>query len=78
MRPIHFLQRKRNCHIKFMSIDGQVAIMGNANMDSLSWFHSQVSESKMSCPIFDVINIVGDQCDDRFAHDCQRLDGCFV
>ncbi len=26
-----------------MSIDDQVAIMGNGNMDSQSWFHSQVN-----------------------------------
>jgi phosphatidylserine/phosphatidylglycerophosphate/cardiolipin synthase-like enzyme len=41
-RPLNFSQSKRNCHIKFMSIDDQVAIMGNGNMDSQSWFHSQV------------------------------------
>ncbi|CAF1383989.1 unnamed protein product [Rotaria sp. Silwood1] len=40
-RPLHFSQKSRNCHIKFMSIDDQVAIMGNGNMDSQSWFHSQ-------------------------------------
>ncbi|CAF0891721.1 unnamed protein product [Adineta ricciae] len=40
-RPLNFSQKKRNCHIKFMAIDGQVAIMGNGNMDSQSWFHSQ-------------------------------------
>ena len=27
-----------------MSIDDQVAIMGNGNMDSQSWFHSQVDK----------------------------------
>jgi len=27
-----------------MSIDDQVAIMGNGNMDSQSWFHSQVNK----------------------------------
>lgn len=26
-----------------MSIDDQVAIMGNGNMDTQSWFHSQVN-----------------------------------
>ena len=36
MRPLHFSQKLRNFHIKFVSIDDQVAIMGNANMDSLS------------------------------------------
>lgn len=45
-RPLNFSQKKRNCHIKFMSIDGQVAIMGNGNMDSQSWFHSQVFKKK--------------------------------
>ncbi|CAF3542409.1 unnamed protein product [Rotaria socialis] len=40
-RPRHFSHKQRNCHIKFMSIDDQVAIMGNGNMDSQSWFHSQ-------------------------------------
>ncbi|CAM4798953.1 unnamed protein product [Rotaria magnacalcarata] len=40
-RPLHFSQKQRNCHIKFMSIDDQVAIMGSGNMDSQSWFHSQ-------------------------------------
>jgi phosphatidylserine/phosphatidylglycerophosphate/cardiolipin synthase-like enzyme len=43
-RPLNFSQKRRNCHIKFMSIDGQVAIMGNGNMDSQSWFHSQVNK----------------------------------
>jgi len=45
-RPLNFSQKKRNCHIKFMSIDDQVAIMGNGNMDSQSWFHSQVRRKK--------------------------------
>ena len=44
-RPLNFSQKKRNCHIKFMSIDDQVAIMGNGNMDTQSWFHSQVNRS---------------------------------
>ena len=44
-QPLNFSQKRRNCHIKFMSIDGQVAIMGNGNMDTQSWFHSQVNSS---------------------------------
>jgi hypothetical protein len=28
-----------------MSIDDQVAIMGNGNMDTQSWFHSQVNST---------------------------------
>ncbi|CAF4947150.1 unnamed protein product [Rotaria sp. Silwood1] len=51
MRPLHFRQKKRNCHIKFMSIDGQVAIMGSANMDSLSWFHSQEINVMIDSPM---------------------------
>ena len=42
-RPLNFSQKKRNCHVKFMAVDDQVAIMGNGNMDTQSWFHSQVS-----------------------------------
>ncbi|UJR38813.1 hypothetical protein I4U23_031478 [Adineta vaga] len=49
-RPIHFLEKKRNCHIKFMSIDDQIAILGNANMDSLSWFHSQEINTMIDSP----------------------------
>ena len=41
-RPLHFAQKKRNCHVKFMSIDDEVAIFGSGNMDTQTWFHSQV------------------------------------
>jgi hypothetical protein len=37
-------QKSRNCHIKYMSIDDQVAILGNENTDTQSWFHSQVNQ----------------------------------
>jgi len=47
-RPLNFSQKSRNCHIKFMSIDDQVAIMGNGNMDTQSWFHSQVNLMEFS------------------------------
>ncbi|UJR31202.1 hypothetical protein I4U23_018706 [Adineta vaga] len=50
-RPLNFSQQKRNCHIKFMSIDGQVAIMGNGNMDSQSWFHSQEINTMIDSPL---------------------------
>jgi len=40
-KPMGAAMKKRNCHIKFMSIDGQVAILGNGNQDTQSWFHSQ-------------------------------------
>lgn len=49
-RPLNFSQRRRNCHIKFMSIDDQVAIMGNGNMDTQSWFHSQEINAMIDSP----------------------------
>ncbi|KAL0486455.1 hypothetical protein AKO1_012030 [Acrasis kona] len=39
--PIHFLDGSRNCHVKFMQVDGKVGIAGSGNMDTQSWFHSQ-------------------------------------
>ncbi|CAF1197233.1 unnamed protein product [Rotaria sordida] len=50
-RPLHFSEKRRNCHIKFMSIDDQVAIMGNGNMDSQSWFHSQEINAMIDSPV---------------------------
>ncbi|CAF0949175.1 unnamed protein product [Adineta steineri] len=50
-RPLNFSQKKRNCHIKFMSIDDQVAIMGNGNMDTQSWFHSQEINAMVDSPV---------------------------
>lgn len=29
--------------VKFFSADGHIAILGNGNQDSQSWFHSQVN-----------------------------------
>ena len=52
IRPLNFSQRRRNCHIKFMSIDDQVAIMGSGNMDSQSWFHSQETKKKRRIQFF--------------------------
>ncbi|CAF3002949.1 unnamed protein product [Rotaria sp. Silwood2] len=49
--PLHFSYKRRNCHIKFMSIDDQVAIMGNGNMDSQSWFHSQEINAMIDSPL---------------------------
>ncbi|CAF1482205.1 unnamed protein product [Adineta steineri] len=34
-----------------MAIDGQVAIMGNGNMDSQSWFHSQEINAMIDSPL---------------------------
>ncbi|KAI9461909.1 hypothetical protein BJY52DRAFT_1257542 [Lactarius psammicola] len=40
-KPLNAALRKRNCHVKFMAVDGQIAILGNGNQDTQSWFHSQ-------------------------------------
>ncbi|EIN06967.1 hypothetical protein PUNSTDRAFT_135667 [Punctularia strigosozonata HHB-11173 SS5] len=39
--PIDAAKKDRNCHIKYACFDDQVAIMGNGNQDTQSWFHSQ-------------------------------------
>ncbi|WWC94525.1 hypothetical protein V866_001371 [Kwoniella sp. B9012] len=41
VRPLNAVKKQRNCHIKFAAYDDQVAIFGNGNQDSQSWFHSQ-------------------------------------
>ncbi|KAI0061253.1 hypothetical protein BV25DRAFT_770703 [Artomyces pyxidatus] len=40
-RPMSAAAKKRNCHVKFMCVDDQIAIQGNGNQDTQSWFHSQ-------------------------------------
>ncbi|KAI0600074.1 hypothetical protein F4775DRAFT_547947 [Biscogniauxia sp. FL1348] len=40
-RPIVAGRRRRSCHIKLLIADGRVAVVGNGNMDTQSWFHSQ-------------------------------------
>jgi len=40
-RPMDAAEKRRNCHVKYCSIDDQVAIQGNGNQDTQSWFHSQ-------------------------------------
>ncbi|KAI1640079.1 hypothetical protein F4809DRAFT_638000 [Biscogniauxia mediterranea] len=40
-RPIVAGRKRRSCHIKLLIADGRVAVMGNGNMDTQSWFHSQ-------------------------------------
>ncbi|KAH8919218.1 hypothetical protein BT69DRAFT_510854 [Atractiella rhizophila] len=39
-KPLNAVKKQRNCHVKFMTIDGKVGIMGNGNQDTQSWFHS--------------------------------------
>ena len=51
--PVRFEKQARNCHVKFMDVDGEVAIMGSGNMDTQSWYHSQevnvMIDSKSLC-----------------------------
>ncbi|UJR19523.1 hypothetical protein I4U23_022653 [Adineta vaga] len=51
IRPFNFSQKQRNCHIKFMSIDEQVAIMGSGNMDTQTWCHSQEMNTMIDSPL---------------------------
>ena len=39
--PISATKKSRNCHVKFMAVDDTIAILGNGNQDTQSWFHSQ-------------------------------------
>ncbi|CAG7917080.1 unnamed protein product [Penicillium olsonii] len=52
-RPIHNSFKKRSCHIKLMIVDQQIAIQGNGNLDTQSFFHSQeinvLIDSEMVC-----------------------------
>ncbi|KAJ5928499.1 hypothetical protein N7466_007455 [Penicillium verhagenii] len=41
IQPIHNSFKKRSCHIKLMIVDEHVAIQGNGNLDTQSFFHSQ-------------------------------------
>jgi phosphatidylserine/phosphatidylglycerophosphate/cardiolipin synthase-like enzyme len=40
IRPLNAIIKQRNCHIKFAAYDDEVMIMGNANGDTQSVFHS--------------------------------------
>ncbi|KAI1326230.1 phospholipase D/nuclease [Xylariaceae sp. FL0255] len=40
-KPVHAGQKKRSCHIKLMIVDEHIAIQGNGNQDTQSWYHSQ-------------------------------------
>jgi phosphatidylserine/phosphatidylglycerophosphate/cardiolipin synthase-like enzyme len=40
-KPIHNKFKRRSCHVKILIADDQVAICGNGNQDTQSWFHSQ-------------------------------------
>ncbi|KAL4913655.1 hypothetical protein BDW62DRAFT_220540 [Aspergillus aurantiobrunneus] len=49
--PIHNKLKKRSCHIKVMIIDEVVAIQGNGNLDTQSFYHSQEVNILLDSPI---------------------------
>lgn len=49
-RPLDAAIKKRNCHVKFMSVDDQIAILGSGNHDTQSWFHSQEVNALVDSP----------------------------
>ncbi|PGH16839.1 hypothetical protein AJ79_01483 [Helicocarpus griseus UAMH5409] len=49
-KPIHNKFKKRSCHIKLMIIDEHVAIQGNGNLDTQSFFHSQEANVLLDSP----------------------------
>ncbi|GAA5992282.1 hypothetical protein JCM11641_001161 [Rhodosporidiobolus odoratus] len=50
IRPLNALAKSRNCHIKFLAVDGQCGIVGNGNMDSQSFWHSQEANVLIDSP----------------------------
>ncbi|KAJ5218783.1 uncharacterized protein N7498_000882, partial [Penicillium cinerascens] len=50
-RPIHNSFKKRSCHIKLMIADEQIAIQGNGNLDTQSFFHSQEINVLLDSPL---------------------------
>ncbi|KAJ5702105.1 hypothetical protein N7488_009653 [Penicillium malachiteum] len=51
IQPIHNSFKKRSCHIKLMIIDEHVAIQGNGNLDTQSFFHSQEINMMLDSPL---------------------------
>ncbi|KAJ5700884.1 hypothetical protein N7493_011930 [Penicillium malachiteum] len=51
IQPIHNSFKKRSCHIKLMIIDEHVAIQGNGNLDTQSFFHSQEINTMLDSPL---------------------------
>ncbi|KAH8156806.1 hypothetical protein CIB48_g11443 [Xylaria polymorpha] len=49
-RPIPASEKKRSCHIKLMIVDEHVAIVGNGNLDTQSYYHSQEINLMMDSP----------------------------
>ncbi|KAH8427395.1 IQ calmodulin-binding motif protein [Aspergillus melleus] len=50
-KPIHNKFKKRSCHIKLMIIDEKVAIQGNGNLDTQSFYHSQEVNVLLDSPL---------------------------
>ncbi|KAB8235569.1 IQ calmodulin-binding motif protein [Aspergillus alliaceus] len=50
-KPIHNKFKRRSCHIKLMIIDGKVAIQGNGNLDTQSFYHSQEINILIDSPL---------------------------
>ncbi|KAL4898021.1 hypothetical protein BDV59DRAFT_208557 [Aspergillus ambiguus] len=50
-KPIHNSFKRRSCHIKIMVIDEAVAIQGNGNLDTQSFYHSQEVNILLDSPI---------------------------
>ncbi|GAA5870874.1 hypothetical protein JCM1840_002715 [Sporobolomyces johnsonii] len=50
VKPMRALHKSRNCHIKFLAVDGQCAIVGNGNLDSQSFWHSQEANILIDSP----------------------------
>ncbi|XHG03690.1 hypothetical protein AWENTII_006989 [Aspergillus wentii] len=50
-RPIHNRFKCRSCHIKLMIIDEKVAIQGNGNLDTQSFYHSQEINLLLDSPL---------------------------
>jgi phosphatidylserine/phosphatidylglycerophosphate/cardiolipin synthase-like enzyme len=40
-RPLNAVRKQRNCHVKYISFDGQVAITGSGNMDTQRWVENE-------------------------------------
>ncbi|EAW14197.1 MmgE/PrpD family protein [Aspergillus clavatus NRRL 1] len=50
-KPIHNKFKQRSCHIKLMIVDEQVAIQGNGNLDTQSFYHSQEVNLLLDSPL---------------------------
>ncbi|EIW72422.1 hypothetical protein TREMEDRAFT_26882 [Tremella mesenterica DSM 1558] len=49
--PLNASHKSRNCHVKLMIVDEQIAIQGNGNQDTQSWYHSQEINVLLDSPL---------------------------